>query len=63
LNMDMCLRSTEIIDWKHPEVLEIWPDPLPVVVDALRLNNTWDELWENLPDIELLTANRQMGPG
>jgi hypothetical protein len=33
------------------------------VVDALRLNNTWDELWENLPDIELLTANRQMGPG
>ena len=42
---------------------EIWPDPLPVVVEALRSHKTWDGLWENLPDIELLTANRQMGPG
>jgi transglutaminase-like putative cysteine protease len=33
---------------------EIWPDPLPVVVKALRSYNTWHELWENLPDIELL---------
>lgn len=35
---------------------EIWPDPLPVVVQALRSHKTWDELWENLPDIELLTV-------
>lgn len=35
---------------------EIWPDPLPVVVQVLRSHKTWDELWENLPDIELLTV-------
>ncbi|MBI5586231.1 MAG: transglutaminase family protein [Deltaproteobacteria bacterium] len=34
---------------------EIWPDPLPLVIDALRSHKTWDSLWENLPDIELLT--------
>lgn len=33
---------------------EIWPDPLPIVVQALRSCKTWDDLWENLPDIELL---------
>jgi transglutaminase-like putative cysteine protease len=33
---------------------EIWTDPLPVVVEALRAYPTWDALWENLPDIELL---------
>jgi len=33
---------------------EIWPDPLPVVVEALLANKTWDALFENLPDIELL---------
>jgi transglutaminase-like putative cysteine protease len=33
---------------------EIWADPLPVVVEALRSYETWDALWENLPDIEIL---------
>jgi transglutaminase-like putative cysteine protease len=33
---------------------EIWTDPLPVVVEALRSYGTWDALWENLPEIELL---------
>lgn len=36
---------------------EIWPDPLSIVVQALRSHKTWDGLWENLPDIELLTVN------
>jgi transglutaminase-like putative cysteine protease len=35
---------------------EIWPDPLPVVIKTLRSNYTWHELWENLPDIELLSS-------
>jgi transglutaminase-like putative cysteine protease len=33
---------------------EIWSEPLPVVVEALRSYQTYDTLWENLPDIELL---------
>ena len=42
---------------------EIWADPLPVVVEALQSHKTWDALWENLPDIELLTVNKETGPG
>jgi transglutaminase-like putative cysteine protease len=33
---------------------EIWPYPLPLVIDALRSHKTWDQLWKNLPDLELL---------
>ena len=32
---------------------EIWPDPLPVVMETLRRHSTTDALWNNLPDIEL----------
>jgi transglutaminase-like putative cysteine protease len=32
---------------------EIWPDPLPVVVDTLQTCQTWHEVWANLPDIPL----------
>lgn len=39
---------------EEADLPEIWTDPLPVVVEALRLYTTWDALWENLPDIELL---------
>jgi transglutaminase-like putative cysteine protease len=41
---------------------EVWPDPLPVVVKALQSHKTWDKLWENLPDIDLLAVNEQTGP-
>jgi transglutaminase-like putative cysteine protease len=33
---------------------EIWSEPLPIVVEALRSYQTYDALWENLPDITLL---------
>lgn len=33
---------------------EIWPEPLPVVVEALHAWKTSDELWEHLPDIQLI---------
>lgn len=36
---------------------EIWPDPLPVVVQALRSHATADALWRNLPDVLLLTRD------
>ena len=29
---------------------EILPDPLPIVVSALRAHSTWDEVYRNLPD-------------
>jgi hypothetical protein len=32
---------------------EVWPDPLPVVVTALRRCRTIPELCQNLPDIEI----------
>lgn len=35
---------------------EIWPDPLPVVVEALRSHKSAEELWECLPDITLWTV-------
>ena len=40
---------------------EIWPDPLPVVVQALQSHTTWDELWKNLPDIELVYNQQKNG--
>lgn len=35
---------------KEKRFPEILPDPLPVVVTALRAFSTWDELYRNLPD-------------
>jgi hypothetical protein len=35
---------------------EIWADPLPVVVSALRGHATTDTLSRNLPDVELLPS-------
>jgi hypothetical protein len=37
---------------------EIWTDPLPVVIEALRSYRTWDVLWKNLPDIGLLRTEK-----
>jgi len=40
---------------------EIWTDPLPVVIDALRSFGTWETLWDNLPDIEPHRLQNQIG--
>ncbi len=37
---------------------EIWYDPLPVIVEVLRQYNTKDELWENLPDIQIVSTKQ-----
>jgi transglutaminase-like putative cysteine protease len=39
------LNSSE--ERNFPEIL---PDPLPIVIRALRAHTTWDELYRNLPD-------------
>jgi len=33
---------------------EIWPDPVPVVVQCLRNNSGWEKVVANLPDIDLI---------
>jgi transglutaminase-like putative cysteine protease len=33
---------------------EIWPDPLPVVIRALARGGTWQDLLDDLPDVELI---------
>ncbi len=33
---------------------EIWPEPLPVVVKTLQQCQSWQEVWQNLPDLQLL---------
>jgi transglutaminase-like putative cysteine protease len=37
---------------------EIWPEPLPVVIQALQQCTTWLEVWQNLPDLQLLNQPR-----
>lgn len=41
---------------------EIWPDPVPVVVQALKKCRTKDELWQNLPDIPIITPRTGAWP-
>lgn len=33
---------------------EIWPDPVPIVVDCLRSNRGWQAVKANLPDIAMI---------
>ncbi len=33
---------------------EIWPDPLPVVVEKLSSRSTWQEVLADLPDVEVI---------
>ena len=38
---------------------EIWPEPLAIVVRALTENGTFDQVFRNLPDIDLLGSARR----
>ncbi len=38
---------------EEADLPEIWPDPLPIVVDALKAHSTANALWEDLPDLEM----------
>jgi transglutaminase-like putative cysteine protease len=33
---------------------EIWPDPLEIIVERLRRYKIKDQLWNNLPDIQII---------
>lgn len=39
---------------------EIWAEPLPVVIRALKQYKTVQDVANNLPDVELVTANKSM---
>ncbi|HKX31600.1 MAG TPA: transglutaminase family protein, partial [Blastocatellia bacterium] len=39
---------------QEADLPEIWPDPLPVVIEALQSSPTCDRLWGRLPDILLV---------
>jgi transglutaminase-like putative cysteine protease len=38
---------------------EIWPEPLPVVVNALTLNTSVEAFFQRYPDIEILPTHRK----
>lgn len=49
-----------IITQGELDLPEIWSEPLPVVTEVLIKGETYQEVADNLPDIELVTANKSM---
>lgn len=49
-----------IITQGELDLPEIWSEPLPVVTEVLIKSATYQEVADNLPDIELVTANKSM---
>lgn len=47
-----------ILTYGEADLPEIWAEPLPVVTDTLFNHKTYQEVAENLPDIELVTVNK-----
>ncbi|MFA6970158.1 MAG: transglutaminase family protein [Gallionella sp.] len=43
-----------IADASERDFPEIWAEPLPLVVKALSLNKTVEQVFDNLPDIEIV---------
>jgi len=43
-----------IADASERDFPEIWAEPLPLVVKALSLNKTAEQVFDNLPDIEIV---------
>ena len=39
------------------DLVEIWSEPLPAVISVLEKYETYSEVYENLPDIELINYN------
>jgi hypothetical protein len=51
-----------IVTKGEADLPEIWAEPLPVVTQALRQHKTIQSLVDNLPDVELITANKSILP-
>jgi len=44
-----------IITDGEADFTEIWPEPLPVVIKVLQNSKTYQDVIDNLPDIEIIT--------
>lgn len=49
-----------IVTHGEADLPEIWAEPLQVVTEVLIKSTTYQEVADNLPDIELVTANRSI---
>lgn len=47
-----------IVDALERDFQEIWAEPLPLVIKALTENKTVEQVFDNLPDIEVINKNR-----
>lgn len=43
----------EILVDGEADFAEIWPEPLPVVIDVLKASNTYQDVYDHLPDIAI----------
>jgi transglutaminase-like putative cysteine protease len=43
-----------VVDAAERDFQEIWAEPLPLVIKALTENKTVEQVFENLPDIEVI---------
>ena len=57
VNADFCPPREQlafpIVTEGEADLPEIWPEPLPMVIQVLHSSNTYQEVAENLPDIAL----------
>lgn len=51
-----------IVTQGEADLPEIWAEPLQVVINALKQGKTYQDIADNLPDIELVAANKLMQP-
>jgi transglutaminase-like putative cysteine protease len=47
-----------VVDREEADLPEIWAEPLSVVIQALTGNDTVEQVYENLPDVELVRMSR-----
>jgi|GEM_PF-2651333 len=47
-----------IITQGEADLPEIWSEPLSIVIQALKRGKTYQDVADNLPDVELITANK-----
>ena len=39
------------------DFIEIWPAPLDIVISVLKMGHTYQEVYDNLPDIEIINTH------
>ncbi|MGZ4970346.1 MAG: transglutaminase-like domain-containing protein, partial [Methylobacter sp.] len=50
-----------IVDGLERDFPEIWAEPLPLVVRVLTVNKTVEQVFENLPDVEIMQSKQSAG--